>query len=151
MIIRSKGLDALDDKQLLFLSKFLTKSFNTTCANDLLTLMDQMEQYFFIKNKKPVAVVSFRKRGYLSCTNTYYTNVLYNVATAHYYRKRGYMKKLLKHIIKEKKTKRENKYLHLEVLKKNHKAIHLYKKLGFQVIYECMSSGKNLMRLDLQI
>lgn len=137
MIVVSHGLEAITtDKQYSFLSKFLQQSFRASDVENLLENMTNMEQYFYFHNHKPVAVVSFLKKGYLQCTGTYYRNALYNVATAPYYRKRGYMKKLLKFIIQQKKKQR-CKRLHLEVIKNNTKAVRLYKSLGFEVIHEC--------------
>jgi len=149
-----KGLDCLTNDQVVYLRKYLARSFPIGNIDDLLLHMasGQMDQFFLMKNNKPIAVVSFHKKGYLSCTGTYFTNVLYNVATAPYYRKKGYMKKLLRHVISH-TQKQKRKYIHLEVLKTNEKAINLYKKLGFQIIYECMPTsthqGIYLMRLCL--
>lgn len=154
MIIVSNGLDAItSDEQYSFLFKFLSQSFHTDNIYDTILTMLNMKQYFFFKNNKPIAVVSFRKKGYLNCAGTYYTNVLYNVATSPYYRRKGYMKRLLQFVIEEMR-KQKRKYLHLEVLKDNEKAINLYKKIGFEVIYECMPTslhnGIYLMRINLR-
>lgn len=154
MILASQGLDAITtDQQYSFLTKFLQHSFRSADIENLLISMSEMEQYFFFQNNKPVAVVSFKKRGYLHCTGAYYSNTLYNVATASYYRKRGYMRKLLKFLIQQKRKQRV-KYLHLEVLKNNLKAVALYKSLGFEVLYECLPTsihrGIYVMRLDLK-
>ena len=153
MIVFSHGLDAITtDQQYEFLTKFLQKSFHSADVENLLMSMTEMEQFFFFQNHKPVAVVSFKKKGYIQCTGKHYRNTLYNVATAPYYRKRGYMKKLLKFLIQQKKKQRL-KYLHLEVLKKNTKAVGLYKSLGFKVLYECLPTstkkGIYVMRLRL--
>lgn len=154
MIVISHGLDAITtDQQYCFLSKFLQKSFRTSDVENLLMSMTEMEQFFFFQKHKPVAVVSFKKRGHLHCTGTYYNNTIYNVATAPYYRKKGFMKKLLKFLIQQKKKQRL-KYLHLEVLKNNTKAVSLYRSLGFEVLYECLPSsthkGIYVMRLRLR-
>jgi len=154
MIIVSNGLDAIaSGDQYRFLFKFFSQSFHTNNVYDTFLSMLKMRQYFFFKNNKPIAVVSFKKRGFVNCTGTYYTNVLYNVATSPYYRRKGYMKQLLYFIIDEMRKQRR-KYLHLEVLKDNEKAINLYKKLGFEIIYECDPSfslgGIYLMRLCLR-
>lgn len=154
MIVVSQGLDAITtDQQYSFLTKFLQQSFRSADVGDLLMSMSEMEQYFFFQKHKPVAVVSFRKRGHLHCTGAYYSNTLYNVATSPYYRKRGYMKKLLKFLIQQKRKQRV-KHLHLEVLKNNLKAVNLYRSLGFEVLYECMPSsthkGIYVMRLTLK-
>lgn len=153
MIVFSHGLDAITtDQQYEFLTKFLQKSFHSADVENLLMSMTEMEQFFFFQNYKPVAVVSFKKKGYLHCTGKHYRNTLYNVATAPYYRKRGYMKELLKFLMQQKKKQRL-KYLHLEVLKKNTKAVGLYKSLGFKVLYECLPTstkkGIYVMRLRL--
>lgn len=154
MIVVSQGLDAITtDKQYFFLTKFIQQSFHSADVENLLMSMTNMEQFFFFHNSKPIAVVSFNKRGYLHCTDTCYSNTLYNVATAPYYRKKGYMKKLLKFIIQQKKKQRL-KYLHLEVLKNNTKAVSLYKSLGFKILYECLPTstqkGIYVMRLCLR-
>lgn len=154
MIVVSQGLDAITtDQQYSFLSKFLQQSFHSADVGNLLLSMTGMEQFFFFQNNKPVAVVSFKKRGHLHCTGAYYSNTLYNVATAPYYRKRGYMKQLLKFLIQQKRKQRI-KYLHLEVLKKNIKAVGLYQSLGFEILYECLPTsthkGIYVMRLRLK-
>lgn len=154
MIVVSQGLDAITtDQQYSFLTKFLQQSFRSADVENLLMSMTEMEQLFFFQKHKPVAVISFKKRGYLHCTGAYYSNTLYNVATSPYYRKRGYMKKLLKFLIQQKR-KQKMKYLHLEVLKNNMKAVNLYKSLGFEVLYECLPTsthkGIYVMRLPLK-
>lgn len=154
MIIVSKGLDAITtEQQYLFLSKWLQQSFRTADIPDLLFTMAEMEQFFFFHKNKPVAMVSFKKRGYLHCTGTYYANTLYNVSTSPYYRRRGYMKQLLQFLIQQKKKQRV-KYIHLEVLKQNVKAIRLYQSVGFEILYECLATschkGIYLMRLRLR-
>lgn len=154
MIVVSQGLDAIStDQQYSFLTKFLQQSFRKADVENLLMSMTEMEQFFYFQNHKPVAVVSFKKRGYLHCTGAYYSNTLYNVATAPYYRKKGYMKKLLKFLIQQKR-KQNVKYLHLEVLKNNIKAVNLYRSLGFEVLYECLPTSTNkgiyVMRLRLK-
>jgi ribosomal protein S18 acetylase RimI-like enzyme len=154
MIVSSHGLDAITtDKQYSFLSKFLQQSFRSAEAEDLLLSMTNMEQYFYFHKNKPVAMLSFKKRGNLQCTGTYYHNTIYNVATAPYYRKRGYMKKLFRFLIQEKRKQRL-RHLHLEVLKDNHKAVDLYKSFGFEILYECLPTsthkGIYVMRLFLQ-
>lgn len=150
MIVQSKGLDVLNSAQISFLSHFLGRCFKDAYTENMLSSMNhhRMEQFFFIKNNKPVAVVSFKKKGSLNCTYRSYSNVLYNVATAPYYRKRGYMKQLLQHIMK---VKTKLKYLHLEVLKKNKRAINLYQKLGFHVVDDPCVSDPDIffMRLVL--
>lgn len=137
MIVVSRGLDAITtEKQYAFLSHYLQTSLRVPDVKDLLYNMDDMEQYFFFHNHKPVAVASFMKKGVLHCTGNHYRNTLYNVATAPYYRKRGYMKKLLTFLIQQKKAQRFQT-LHLEVLKNNKKALRLYRSLGFKVLHEC--------------
>lgn len=148
MIVVSHGLDAITtEKQYAFLSHYLQTSLRVPEVEDLLQNMTNMQQYFFFHNRKPVAVVSFVKKGILHCTGTYYRNTLYNVATAPYYRKRGYMKKLLTFLIQQ-KTSQRFQTLHLEVLKKNKKALRLYRSLGFEVLHECPTIY--VMRLRLR-
>jgi len=150
MIVVSNGLDAITSgDQYKFLFKFLSQSFHTDRIYETLQTMLNMRQYFFFKNNKPIAVVSFKKRGHLNCSGIHHTNVLYNVATSPYYRRKGYMKQLLQFVMDDMR-KQKRKYLHLEVLKDNEKALNLYKKLGFEVIYECSGKGIYLMRLRLR-
>lgn len=148
MIVVSYGLDAITtEKQYKFLSQYLRSSLRVADVEYLLRNMAGMEQYFFFHNDKPVSVISFVRKGVLHCTGTHYRNTLYNVATAPYYRKRGYMRKLLTFVIQRKMAQRF-KTLHLEVLKDNKKALRLYRSLGFEVIHECPAIY--VMRLRLR-
>lgn len=154
MIVVSNGLEAIKtDQHYGSLSRLIGNAFKGAHIDEILLSMIQMKQYFFFKNNKPIAVVSLRKKGYLVCTGTYHTNTIYNVATAPYYRKKGYMKKIFRRVFDDMRKQRK-KYAHLEVLKTNTKAINLYKKLGFKIIYECAPTSSHkgiyLMRLRLR-
>lgn len=148
MIVVSRGLDAITtEKQYAFLSKYLQTSLRVADVENLLQNMNGMEQYFFFHNHKPVSVISFVKKGVLHCTGgRYYHNILYNVATAPYYRKRGYMKKLMSFLIQQKKAQRFHT-LHLEVLKNNKNALDLYQSMGFKVLKECPTTYIMCVRL----
>lgn len=132
IIISSNGLANLTDLQYDYLSSLLYHSFHTD-PYDILLSMLSMKQFFLFKNNKPVAVISFRPKGVLNSSSSSRTNVLYNIATAPRYRKKGFMKTLLQHVLSTLKKQRR-KYVHLEVLRINIPAISLYKKLGFQVV-----------------
>lgn len=137
MIVVSKGLSAITtEKKYYRLVQLLSHSFHDVFPFEIIQSMLNMKQYFWFQDNQPVAVVSFRKKGILICNKRYYSNVLYNVATAPLYRKKGYMKKLLQYIIRISKQQKK-RCLHLEVSKDNHSAIHLYQKLGFEIMEEC--------------
>lgn len=137
MLIVSQGLEtiAMSSPQYRFLSSFLSKTFSSN-VQDILHSMKDMTQYFYYKNAKPVAVLSFRKHGHLQCSQKPCPNMVYNVATAPYYRKRGYMKQLFLALFRDLKQQKQ-KFVHLEVLQNNLPAIALYKKLGFRVVEIC--------------
>lgn len=135
MIIVSHGLEGLTTlPQYEFLASFLASSFHSNPDEILLSMNDDMTQFFMFKNNKPVAVVSFRPKGHLQSTSKVYVNVLYNIATAPRYRKKGHMKTLLLHVLSTLKKQRR-KQVHLEVLRSNKRAIRLYRHFGFRVIH----------------
>lgn len=147
MIVDSEGLSAIKtDKQYNYLTTLLRHSFHAD-PYEILLSMTGMKQYFLFHRGKPVAVVSLRDKGHLHCTGKKVSNMVYNVATHPSYRNRGYMKKLLLHIIDTSKQQGK-RHLHLEVLQTNKNAISLYKKLGFQVVGGC--GGIDWMRIDLK-
>lgn len=150
MIVVSNGLDEITNKtQYNYLSSFLSKSFQSNDPDDLLGFMMSMKQYFYFKNNKPIAVVSFKNKGYLYCTETYYNNVIYNVATAPYYRNKGIMTKLLRYVFSD--LRKQNKtFVYMEVYQNNINAISLYKKLGFELVFYCERKGVYLLRLRLR-
>lgn len=133
--VSMEGLDMLTDKQYNFLYYLLSKSFHSN-IDEIIMSMFGMKQYFLFRNNKPIAVVSFRKNGSLHCSCKSFSNVLYNIATAPRYRKKGYMKELLQYVLDTLKQEKK-KHVYLEVLKDNVKAIGLYKNIGFNVIKEC--------------
>lgn len=147
MFLSSNGLNTLTDQQYQYLFYLLSKSFHTN-PHDLILSMLTMNQFFLLKNNKPIAVVSFHKKGPLHCSSKLYPNILYNIATAPHYRKKGYMKQLLQHVLFTLKKQRR-KYVHLEVLKTNIPAIHLYEKLGFKILDDVCNENIYLMKLDL--
>jgi GNAT superfamily N-acetyltransferase len=134
MILVSHGLEGLTTlSQYEFLASFLSSSFHSN-PDEILLSMNDMTQFFLFKNNKPVAVVSFRPKGSLQSTSKVYNNVLYNIATAPRYRKKGLMKTLLLHVLSTLKKQRRKK-VYLEVLRSNTRAIRLYQHLGFRVIH----------------
>lgn len=133
MIVVSQGLDGLALQHYKPLYNIIQSSFPNGDAAEIIGSMQNMVQYFYFKKNKPIAIVSFRKRGRLySQINKNFSNVLYNVATAPNYRKKGYMKKLLRFIIQHQFGDYKRRCLHLEVLTNNTPASSLYKKLGFE-------------------
>jgi ribosomal protein S18 acetylase RimI-like enzyme len=150
MIVESRGLDAITTgRQYRRLVRMLSHSFRDVEAEEVLGSMLGMKQYFWFQDHLPVAVVSFRDRGLLQCNHRHYANVLYNVATDPYYRRRGYMEKLLRHVVHS--SHRQNKRcLNLETRKDNRPARHLYEKLGFAVAGSCEEKGIDRMRLCLK-
>lgn len=140
MIVISKGLTALEEaRHLEALRYMLSKSFGNDNLEIILSMRD-MTQYFLFKNNKPVAVVSSKKRGVRS-------QMLYNIATSPYYRRRGYMKALLAFVIENSREKGFTA-LYLETGIRNNKAIDLYHAMGFYYAEPC-DHGVCLMRLDL--
>lgn len=148
MIVSSKGLDAIvSDRHYYSLYKLLAQAFQDVDASGIISSMTGMDQYFLFYRGQPVAVVSIRgKGGFLRCSGGYYNNVLYNVSTASNHRRKGYMERLLKHVIHVCR-KQKKRHLNLEVLRDNTPSINLYKKLGFQVVDDC--GGILMMRLYL--
>lgn len=150
MIVVSKGLSAITTEKTYYrLVQLLYHSFHDVSPPEIIQSMLNMEQYFWFQDNQPVAVISFRKKGILNCDGRYYSNVLYNVSTSPLYRQKGYMIKLLQYIIRISQQQKK-RCLHLEVRKDNHSAVHLYQKLGFEVMKECNNHDIYHMRLLLK-
>lgn len=148
MIVVSDGLSAIKtDSQYRYFTKMIQDAFPTTNPSPILLSMVSMKQYFYVYRGKPISVVSLRSKGRLRCGNKTKSNILYNVATHPLYQHRGYMKKLLTHVINT--SRREGKrHLHLDVFHNNHPALSLYQSLGFVIVEQC---GEVLwMRIDLR-
>lgn len=136
MIVVSNGLHAIKTKtQYQYLCHFMSKSF-CTHPQTIVPSMETMKQYFYFQNNRPVASVSYREIGNLYCKRNQHHNVLYNIATADAYRRKGIMKKLLQSIIHDLKA-RGKRHINLEVMNHNLPAIRLYQKLGFRVVHSC--------------
>ena len=118
--------------------------------DSIVECMREMTQYAVLSSKTDniLSILSIRPRGKSYCGEMY-TNMIYNVVTSPYHRKKGYMTILMKHLIRELKTQKK-RCAHLEVLKDNKNAIRFYKKLGFKIIDRCISPHFSyIMRLRL--
>ena len=146
MIVISNGLQAITTKpQYQYLCKFMSNSF-CTHPHNIISSMENMKQYFYFRNNRPVASVSYRELGDVHCKRYLHHNVLYNIATSDTYRRKGIMMRLLHSIIHDLKAKGK-RHINLEVLKSNVPAVRLYHKLGFRVIASC--NNILLMRIRL--
>jgi GNAT superfamily N-acetyltransferase len=131
-IWKKKGIEFFIKQNMIgSLRDLLLDGFPGCDPFDIIETMNDSTQYFILKKKKIVAIVSIVKKGGMNRIGKKYPNMIYNVATHTEYKRQGLMKCLFDKIEKD-VFKRGEAVVNLEVYKDNKPAIQFYKKRGFK-------------------
>lgn len=126
-----KGLKFLRTQgQKTHMIDLLNISFKTTEGDDILSSMENSHQYYILHKHRIASILSLKENA-LSRTGNYIPFMIYNACTHPRFQNRGFMSKLLTHVVKTLVTDHPGS-LFLEVLKNNTSAMCLYHKMGFR-------------------